>query len=101
MSGIVSARHPTLFWRAGVTTNTSATLVVTQLMLPQEFRLSPENYSSFGGLVRVTAWCLRLCKRLCNRGKIRREDDDAKVCIPVTVSSGSNAMVLALNAMEI
>ena len=73
----------------------------TQLMLPQEFRLSPENCLSFGRLVRVTAWCLRFCQRLRNRGKIRREDDDAKVCIPVTVSSGSNAMVLALTAMII
>ena len=43
-----------------------------------------------------------LHQQLCNsRGKIRREDADAKVCIPVTVSSGSNAMVLALNAIEI
>ena len=76
-------------------------MVVTQLMLPQEFRLSPDNYSSFGTLVRVTACCLRFCQRLRNRSKIRGEDDDAKVCIPVAVSSGSNAMVLALNAMQI
>ena len=43
----------------------------------------------------------QICQRLRNRGKIRRKDDDSKVCIPVTVFFGYNAMVLALNAMGI
>ena len=73
-------------------------------VVTEDSRLHPEHFSSFGRLVRVTAWCsrfVRCLKAAC--GQIRREEDtdnnNAKVL--VSVARGHALKVPTLNAQEV